>query len=360
MSRKYVGNLSKNEQLVLFNLVKYPNYSDRDIYNRIQMKQSTYSTIKKKLAEEGYYYTSYSPYLCKLGCEILAVWYFSLNRKTSTIDRLSVSRKTWLEASEVFTLISESNQAVALSTSKNITDHVNVSDRLVQLYEKNNFLDEINYVLFPFDASTLINYFDYAPLLNRIFEIESPGETLSEKNYDSMVFKCKVEDIDMSELEKKVYLGLMKYGGLSDSALSEKVGCSRQVIRRTKKKFLEGDLLIKKRIVGLEKLGFDILAMTHTKFNPNKTLDERKECIINVTNLRTPIFHIARDPESVMLTPFRNFEEFKHLHNEFVSFCAEHDTLKEEPVTFLLSLPRIHEIKWLVYEPLVRSILSGR
>ena len=52
-------------------------------------------------------------------------------------------------------------------------------------------------------------------------------------------------------------------------------------------------------------------------------------------------------------------KEFKSLHNEFVSFCTQHDTLRGEPATLVLSLPRIFEIKWLVYEPLVRKILEG-
>ena len=135
-----VSELSKNEQAVLYNLVKHPDQSDREIYTRIGMKQSTYSTLKKKLRREGYFHTAYTPIFQHLGCELLVLWYVTLNRKTKTENRLAITREHLLNASEIFTIVSESNQAVLLSVSKNIADHVKVSDSVVQLYEENEFL----------------------------------------------------------------------------------------------------------------------------------------------------------------------------------------------------------------------------
>ncbi len=358
MIQKDVSRLSKNEQKVLYYLVRYPNRPDREIYNMIQMKQSTYSTIKKNLAKEGYYYTSYAPIMQHLGCELLVVWYLTLNRRTRTEDRLALTREKLMATSDIFTTVSESNQAIIFSISKNIGQHIRVSDEIVQLYEENNFLEDIHYVLFPFEVSSIFSFFDFSPLLNRIFKIEPPEAVIGDVDVHSDKVKCKVKHVGISELEKKVFLGLIQFPGLSDSLLCEKVGCSRQVFRRLKYRLLEERLIKKRRIVSLEKLGFDILAMTHSTFNPLKPLHERETCVRNIASLRTPIFNIARDPESVMLTAFRDFKEFKYLHNEFVSFCAEHDTLRGEPVTFLLSIPRIFEVKWLVYEPLVRKILE--
>jgi len=350
--------LSRNEQLVLYNLVRHPTLSDRDVYDMIHMRQSTYSTIKKKLRDEGYYYTSYAPILQHLGCDLLVVWYVTLNRKTRTEERLALTRDGLLAASEIFTIISESNQAVLLSISRNIAGHVKVSDSMVQLYEKNDFLEEIHYVLFPFDVSSVFSFFDFAPLLNRIFRIEPPGVDVGDFDVNSRKVKCRVKHTEMNELEKRVYLGLVRYPELSDSMLSERIGCSRQVFTRLKNRFLQKKLIKRRRIVSLEKLGFKILAMTHSHFNPLKPLYDRQKCMRHVTVTRTPIFNIARDPESVMLTAFRDFEEFKELHNDFVSFCAAHDSLRGEPTTFLLSIPRLFEIKWLVYEPLVRKVLE--
>jgi DNA-binding MarR family transcriptional regulator/DNA-binding Lrp family transcriptional regulator len=350
--------LSRNEQVVLYNLVKCPTLSDQEIYDRIGMKQSTYSTIKKKLREEGYYHEMYAPILQHLGCELLVVWYVTLNRKTRTEDRLALTRDQLLAAADVFSIVSESNQAILLSISKNIAEHVRISDSLVQLYEKHDFLESIHFVQFPFDGSAIFGFFDFAPLLNRIFRIEPSEESVGVVDIASDRVQCKVKHVQMNELEKKVYLGLIKHPELSDSALSEKLDCSRQVLSRIKYRFLEDKLIKKRRIVSLDKLGIKILSMIHTKYNPLKPLRERQKCVQNTMTLQTPIFIIARDPESVMLVAFKDFEECKNLQNEYITFCAGQDIIRMDPVMLNLSVPRIHEIKWLVYEPMVRKILD--
>ena len=350
--------LSHNEKTVLYHLVRYPSFSDQEIYERIDMKQSTYSTIKKKLREDNYYHDTYDPILQHLGCELLAVWYVTLNRKTRTEDRLSLTRDSLLTASDIFCMVSESNQAVIISISKNIAEHVKVSDRIIQLYEKHDFLEEIHYVLFPFDVSAVFSFFDFAPLLNRIFQIEPIDVCIGDVDINSERVRCNVKNIQMNELEKRVYLSLIKHPELSDSAISEKAGCSRQVFARIKHRFIEEKLIKKRRVVNMEKLGFKILSMVHSKYNPLKPLSERQKCVQNTMTSQTPIFSIARYPESIMLVAFRDFEEYKQLHNEYVSFCAERHILVGNPLSLNLSIPRLHEIKWLVYEPLVRSVLD--
>ena len=47
--------ISRNEQLVLYGLAKYPTMGDNEICKAIDMKQSTFSTIKKKLRNNDYY-----------------------------------------------------------------------------------------------------------------------------------------------------------------------------------------------------------------------------------------------------------------------------------------------------------------
>jgi len=359
MNNDDTSGLSGNEQTVLYNLVRHPLLSDQEVCNQIDMKQSTFSTIKKKLRTEGYFYSSYSPVFNRLGCELLVVWYVTLNRKTRTEDRLRISRGRLLAASDIFTIVSESNQAIFLSVSKNIGEHVKVTDDLVQLYEENDFLEEIHQVLFPFDASSIFSCFDFAPLLNRIFEIEPEGSTVDDVDVNSDKVKCKVHYPELNDLEKRVYLGLVKYPELSDSSLSDRIGCSRPVFTRVKSRFVEERLVERRRIVSLQKLGFKMLALTHSKFNPLIPLSGREKCVKHTRAVQTPIFNIARNPESMMLTAFRDYEEFKRLHNEFVSYCQEHNTLRNDPFVLLQSIPRIFEVKWLVYEPLVRKILDG-
>jgi len=357
MKSQGVGQLSSNEQRVLYSLVRHPDLSDQELCRGIGMKQSTFSTIKKKLRVEGYYHSAYMPVFHHLGYELLVVWYLTLNRRTRTEDRLDITRGALLGASDLFTIVSESNQAVVLSVSRNIAAHVQVSDAIVQLYEANDFLEEIDFVLFPFDVSAMCSFFDFAPLLHRALDVgEDPDVNTIDIHSDRM--RCRVRYPEMNDLEKRIYLGLVRHPEMSDSALSASIGCSRPVLTRVKNRFLEERLLERRRIVSLERLGFKILVMTHSRFNPLKPLAERQVCIEATRAIKTPIFHIARDPESVMLTAMRDFEEFKRIHNKYVTFCENQGTLRRDPVTLVLSIPRIFEVKWLVFEPLVRQALS--
>jgi hypothetical protein len=350
--------LSKNEQLVLYGLTKYPRLADNEICVEFDMKQSTFSTIKKKLSSERYYQTAYDPILQHLGCELLSVWYMRLNRKMTRDERQDITKNEIMKADDIITAVGESNVEIIISVSKNISEHIEMYDRMLEMYESNNFLDDINCVYFPFNNLAVFSFFDYAPLLNRIFKIEFQSETVPKVDVDSPKIRCKVESRDLSALEKRVYLGLIQHPNFSDSGLSEKIGCSRQVVRRLRNKFIDEKYLKKRRILNLKKLGFEILALTHSKFNPDKSIREREICIRTVSMFQTPIFNIARDPESVMFTAYRNFEEFQHLHERFTTFCIEHESLKEEPVNIPLSIPRMEESKWRIYEPLVKKILE--
>ena len=47
--------------------------------------------VLKKLRDDGYFYTTYTPVFQHLGCELLVVWYLTLNRKTKTEERLALN-----------------------------------------------------------------------------------------------------------------------------------------------------------------------------------------------------------------------------------------------------------------------------
>ena len=353
------GQLSRNEQLVLYGLTKYPALTDNEICKSLEMKPSTFSTIKKSLEERGHFRVSYDPLMQHLGCELLAMSYVRLNRKTKAEDRLEITRDELMAAEDIFILLTESNQAIAMSISRNIAEHVKTFDRFVQLYESYDFLEEaLHTVMFPFEQSYVFSFFDFSPMLNRFFKIEPVSENLPEIDIDSPKIRTHVTHREFSLLEKKVFLGLIRFPELSDATLGEKLGCSRHMIRRLRARFLEEKLIKRRVVVSMEKLGFEILAMMHFKFNALKPVRDRQMCIRRIAMLHTPIFYIARDPESVMLIPFKNFEEFQRIHETVSTFMAEKDVLKGEPITYLLSLPRLTELKWLLYEPLVKKILD--
>ena len=76
-------------------------------------------------------------------------------------------------------------------------------------------------------------------------------------------------------------------------------------------------------------------------------------------SLPTPIFNISRRLEGVMITPFRNFEEYQSIHGTVTRSSSREEWLQEDPYTMLLSIPRMSVLKNHDNSLLVKKVLSA-
>ena len=335
------NSLSYNEKLILYGLVKYPNKSDNEICNILKLKKSTFSTIKKRLFQKNYFRSIRVPIFQHIGCELLVVSYGKMNQNTTLKERLTLSKKLWLGTPEHFYIASESNQGVILSISQNITDFEERFEDITQIYKEYEFFEGRGFttILFPFKLFRIFNFFDYAPFLNRYFNLKL--ESNEDINTISSKYMCTVKNREMTKLEKRIFFELVQHPYYSDYKIAEVAKCSRHTISRMKNNFYSEKLMRTTRIVNLDKLGLGILAFAHSRFNPKTTVDERKRYIQKVSDLQTPIFNISRRLEGVTLTPFRNYEEYQEIHGEVTRFSAREELLQEDPTTMLFSIPRM-------------------
>jgi DNA-binding MarR family transcriptional regulator len=351
------NNLSYNEKLILYGLVRYPLSSDNEICNIFELKKSTFSTIKKRLSLKGYFKSIRVPIFQHLGCELLIVSYGKLNQNTSLKERLNISKKLWLSTPEHFFIVSESNQAIILSISKNITDFEERFEDITQIYKEYEFFDGRGFttILFPFNLFRIFSFFDFAPFLNRYFNLDFNDDF--EDNLISKKVKCQTQYRDLTRLEKIVFYEFVKHPEYSDYKIAEVAKCSRHTVSRMKNEFYSEKLMRTTRIVNLNKLGLGILAFTHSRFNPKTTIDERKQYIQKVVDLQTPIFNISRRLEGVMITPFKNYTEYQDIHGEVTRYSARENLLQEDPTTMLLSIPRMTVLKDHENAMLVKKVL---
>ncbi len=355
-----VKSLSTKQKLVLYGLVKYPTLTDHEVCKILNLKKSTFSTIKKKFKELGYCNIVRVPIFQHIGCELLIVVYGKMNRKTTIDDRLSISKKHLEKFHEYFYIISESNQAINLAISKNITEFEQNYEGIMQMYESHEFLDEkgFTYVLFPFNLISIYNFFDYSPLLNRLFNLgfENEADTI---DLHSDKIKGKVKMQDLTDKEKLVYHGLVRYPDLPDNRIAEKIQTSRFTVTKIRKRFYDEKLMRTTCIPDIKKLGMNILAFNHSKFKPNMTTFKREKCLRNTLQIYPTIFHVSRDLESMSIAVFNNYKDYQEAY-DLVNKCrAEFEFLKNEPETLLLSIPRMTTIKNHTYEPLTKKILDA-
>lgn len=350
--------LSYNEKIILYGLVKHPVKSDNEICKIFNLKKSTFSTVKKRLFQQGYFRSLRVPIFQHLGCELLVVSYGKLNRQTTLKERLNISKKLWLGTPEHIYIISESNQGVIISISNNITDFEEHFEDITQIYKEYEFFESRGFttILFPFNLFRIFNFFDYAPFINRFFNLNF--EPHNENDIVSNKVMSKVEHYEMTKLEKAIYYGLVQYPEYSDYKIAEVAGCSRHTVSRMKNEFYANKLMRTTRIINLDRLGLNILAFTHSRFNPKTTIDERKQYLQKINDLQTPIFNISRRLEGVMLTPFKNYLEYQDIHGEVTRYSARKELLQDDPTTMLLSIPRMTTLKDHENAMLVKKILE--
>jgi DNA-binding MarR family transcriptional regulator len=346
--------LSKNEQLVLYGLSEYPNLMDREVAERIGVRPSTFSTAKKKLKEQGYYSKVKIPMLQSLGCELLYVAYGKLNPLVPYEERLSVAKEMNHRASENIFVVSEPSQAFSLSVSESCTEFYKNKEMFEQVYSEHGFFAEegFNYAVFPFKLSKTLKFLEFAPLLRNAFNLEV------EEERQVTDVDVEIGEAELNEREKRVYYGLVSYPELGDKALSEAINVSRNAIRNARERFEEEGLIKTACIPDLKKLGFQILAISHAKFNPRAPLSVREKGIEMVVNEDSFFFVVSGNRESVQFAVAKDFGEYQGVRDEIIRFYREHDFLAKDPNILLFSIPAMKILKNFEYAPLVRKVLK--
>ncbi len=350
------GNvLSQNEARVLHSLIKWPDLTDQAVHSQIGMKKSTFSSIKTRLKENGFYKRYYVPNFPKIGLELLVSMHGNLNRFTTLEERMRVAKDLLESFVEDFHIASESNKAFNLSASQNLTEYSKNQEKFIQLYSDNKFLDKngMKVVYFPFEISRIRAFMDYESLVAKTFGFASDP-------YDKRktIPSGKVKPTKLTKAEKKVLAGLVQFPEESDTLIAEQVGVSRNTVANAKRKFLNQNICFPRAVPDLQKLGMKILVFSYRKFNPRTTMKQREEAAEMVRNLLSPFFYVSKNLDGFLISAHRSFEEYNTAHDEIMRYYLKHDYIIDEPVSYTMTINNIHFIKEYEFLPLTLKTLG--
>jgi hypothetical protein len=199
----------------------------------------------------------------------------------------------------------------------------------------------------------MFRFFDFHKTLNHQFCLQYPEP---EPQFN---FKIeKPEPRPLSRIEKKVYLGLIRYPDLVDNEVARKIGVTRQSVTKIRKRLESDRLLATVRVPDILKVGAEILAIACYESGPNVTLTTRRKGIEWV-NRETPLFfHVAGHREGLLMALASTFRGLQnHLH-EASRFYMEKGYLRDEPRVLMLSVPEIAIVKDFTFAPLVKKVLG--
>lgn len=346
------SELTKNERKVLYGLICQPSKSDSELSKMIDVKLSTFTSIKRRLMDQDIFKKITVPLLNNLGSELLAVIYTQFNPVIPLDDRVKTAKQTIEVFDEIFFSTGEQEKGFSLSLSKNYTNLGRINEIRTETFGRLGLLEK-EYpaeVVFPFEISSINRFFDFSRMLHQYFELDD-----LQFDCDANLIFQDVDTVELSEKEKEVYISLVKNPDATTQEIGDDVGLSRHTISRMKKKFFEQGLLHNLTIPNLHKLGFEILAFYHFKFNPAKapSLDE-----ISSLDSSSTIFFARRRFEVVLISAYPTYQDYKEDKMEKFRYLKENDFILYTPLVRKYVFERMAFIKNFDFSPITQKILN--
>lgn len=344
--------LTKNEEKVLYGLVKYPGLNDSELSSIMGVKLSTLTSIKRRLFDQGFFRKLTVPMLNYLGCELLAVIYTQFNPVIPLEERIKTTEKTIEVFEEIFFSAGEQEKGFSISLSKNYTNIGKINEIRTETFGKAGLLENEypTEVIFPFETSHINRFFDFSRILKKVFSLDHIENIEPDANWFD-----HLDYIELTDKEKKVYSAIVEYPNDTTQQLGETVGLSRHTISRMKKHFFEENLLRNIALPNLNKLGFEILSFCHLKFNPHKL--PSKEDICNLDTAST-IFLAIRGFEIIMISAYPGYQDYKEDKMRKIRFLKENDFISYTPLIRKYMFERLVIIKDFDFAPIAKKILK--
>ena len=171
--------LTKKEKLMLYGIAKYPQLTDKELSEKLDLKHSTVTSIRHRLIENDFFRKLIYPKLQSIGCEMLVVIYSHFSPLIPLDERIDITGKTIEVFDEIFLSVGEQDKGFSLSLSKDYATIGRINDIRTQTFGVRGLLEEEypNTVIFPFEISKIYRFFDFAPLMKSSFDLDIEQES---------------------------------------------------------------------------------------------------------------------------------------------------------------------------------------
>jgi hypothetical protein len=343
--------LTKNEQKVLFGLVTYPELNDSALSEIINVKLSTFTSIKRRLIEHDAFKQIRIPLLNKLGSELLAVIHSEFNPIIPLKERIERAKESIEIYDEIFYSTGIQEKGFSISLSKNYTNIGKINDIRTETFGKLGLLENEypSEMIFPFQTSNIIRFFNYGRTLGTYYNIDNTNNATDEQWFKNG------KPIPLSKKEKLVFATLIEYPQKTTQKIGDIVNLSRHTVSRLKNKFYQLKLMKNLTIPNLHKLGFEILAFYHFQYNPGKPPSKED---ISVLDTPSTIFLASRRFESVIISAYPSYQNYKEDKMQKIRFLKENDFISYTPLVRKYMFDQMEFLKHFDFAPITKKILE--
>jgi len=345
--------LTKKEKLMLYGIAKYPQLTDKELSEKLDLKHSTVTSIRHRLKDNDFFRKLIYPKLQSIGCEMLVVIYTHFSPLIPLDERIDITGKTIEVFDEIFLSVGEQDKGFSLSLSQDYATIGRINDIRTQTFGGRGLLEEEypNTVIFPFEISKIYRFFDFAPLMKSSFNIDIEQESEIEK-----VDFASTLDVE-SDTEKNVYCMIVSYPELSDSDIGRELGVSRHTVSRLRRKFEDSNLMSKITLPNFIKLGFEILTFYHISFDPRNPPNMNDDQAASLISDST-VFFASRRFEAVMISVYKDYDGYKTDMMRIMQILKENQWIAEDPLVRTYGLNTMIFIKDFKFAPIASKIVG--
>ena len=343
--------LTEKEKLVFYGLVKWPELNDLQLSKELKVKRSTVTAIKNKLRKGRFYSPFVIPNFYALGYELMSlVWGTNSIKKPLENELKTNPINEIVNLPESVLGVVTDKEFLGLLMVKNFTEFKRIEDWFVSAYKSHASKEEnIHIAHFPFETTQISQMFDYGPLLKMRFNLN-----IKEKKEE--VIKKPAQE-KLTEREQIILYALTKWPELNDSEISKRIKVARQTTSKTKHRLMKQGMIKLINKPNLKKLGCDLLINLYYKFS-QKNLNKRKEKEIReMKKIYPAVFRALSERESLSLSIFKNFIEYKKSYDKLLEYLKEKHISKEECSIFMIPIEQI-KLEKMDFAPLLKKIFN--
>jgi hypothetical protein len=292
------------------------------------------------------------PSVQKFGAEILSLGYGEFNPNISMDQKLEKG-KEWIDkASGSFFTLGDGNQALGMGFYRDFTSAMESMLLTKRLLCKEPLMTsgDINSIIMSFTIARIFRFFNYTPMLSKVFDIRDPEDNEPDYEFASQ------QHISLSKKEKLVLYGLVKYPTYNDKNLSSILNISRQTISSVRKRFSRDGILRKRYIPNIVKLGLEVVVFAHVRLRNDADIDH--EALKKGLKEENNILSLCHGTDVITLSAFSSFADTKDRITSFLKDTKQRTLFSNEPVIYLFSAADlIYQLNHL-YEIPVATILG--
>jgi DNA-binding Lrp family transcriptional regulator len=340
----------ESEKLVIYGLTQDANLTDSSLARRFGMKESTVSSIRRRLMDSRNIYFANVPSFHKLGCELIVQLYGSTNPAVPK-EVKDASHLAYLDVTpEVFDAVSGEGFVMMSGAFKKFSDYISALDRYDRHFTGARAAEraDIRSVYFPFSISKVCYSYNFAPGLHRVFGLDVPRPVPRRPAH------FEVEDVELSAMERRALVGLAEYPHATDAQIASLIGKSRQTVTNVRKRLQRKEMFTRACIPLLLTWNIDLIAYVHLRFRPD--LDpEVRDSLSRHDWINLSWYTLERQSEAYTSYLFRDYKDYVSEMQRMLKPLLESDVLRGDPNVSLVSTAAAKELRDCHYAPAVRK-----